>query len=174
MPLPPTADDVRAWAAEVDAVTDRIGWHFARAEPSHQVTAYLRGLLSDVDRKNGWQLAERAGDAIPHGVHHLRGRADWSADAVRDDLTRYVAEHLADTQRVMVVTETGLVKKGTKPVGVKRQYIGTAGLVENARVGVLQAFAGRNGHAFLDRHLYLRRSGPMTRTAGSRPASPRT
>lgn len=151
----PTADDIRGWAGEVEAVGTRIGRHFARSEPRRRAVEYLRGLLSEVERKNGWQLAERAGDATPHGVQHLLGRADWDAGAVRDDLTRYVADHLADPGGVLVVDETGFVKKGTKSVGVKRQYTGTAGRVENAQVGVLLALTGRHGHAFLDRELYL-------------------
>lgn len=151
----PTVADVGVWASEVDAVGERIGRHFARSEPRGRAVAYLRGLLSDVERKNGWQLAERAGDDTPYGVQHLLGRADWDPDAVRDELTGYVHEHLGDPDAVLVVDETGFVKKGTKSVGVKRQYTGTAGRVENAQVGVLLALAGRHGHAVLDRALYL-------------------
>ena len=142
-------------ASEVDAVGERIGRHFARSEPRGRAVAYLRGLLSDVERKNGWQLAERAGDDTPYGVQHLLGRADWDPDAVRDELTGYVHEHLGDPDGVLVVDETGFVKKGTKSVGVKRQYTGTAGRVASAQVGVLLALTGRHGRAFLDRALYL-------------------
>ena len=151
----PTAGDVRDWATEVDVVGQRIGRHFARSEPRRRAVEYLRGLLSDVGRKNGWQRAARAGDATPHGVQHLLGRADWDADAVRDDLARHVAEYRADPAGVPAVDETGFPKTGTQSVGVKRQYTGTAGRVENAQVGVLLALAGRHGHAFLDRESYL-------------------
>jgi len=151
----PTAAQVAGWADEVAAVGERIGRHFARSEPRQRAVAYLRGLLSDTERKNGWQLAEYLGDATPDGVQHLLARADWDADAVRDDLTRYVHEHLGDPGGVLIVDETGFVKKGTKSCGVARQYTGTAGRIENAQVGVFLAYAGAKGHAFLDRALYL-------------------
>jgi SRSO17 transposase len=151
----PTATDVARWADELSAVGERLGRHFPRSEPRRRAADYLRGLLSDVERKNGWQLAERLGDPTPYGVQHLLGRADWDADAVRDDLTRYAHQHLADGDGVLVVDETGFLKKGTKSAGVARQYSGTAGRIENCQVGVFLAFAGRHGHAFLDRELYL-------------------
>jgi SRSO17 transposase len=151
----PTAAAVQDWAGELDTVGKRLGRHFARSEPRRRAVEYIRGLLSDVDRKNGWQLAERSGDPTPYGVQHLLGRADWDAEAVRDDLTRYAHEHLADDGGVLVVDETGFLKKGTKSAGVHRQYSGTAGRIENCQVGVFLAFAGRSGHALLDRELYL-------------------
>jgi SRSO17 transposase len=151
----PTAAAVQDWAGELDAVGERLGPYFARTEPRRRAVEYLRGLLSDVERKNGWQLAERSGDPTPYGVQHLLGRADWDVDAVRDDLTRYAHDHLADANGVLVVDETGFLKKGTKSAGVRRQYSGTAGRIENCQVGVFLAFAGRHGHALLDRELYL-------------------
>lgn len=151
----PTAAAVQDWATELDTVGERLGRHFPRAEPRRRAVEYVRGLLSDVERKNGWQLAERLGDPTPYGVQHLLGRADWDADAVRDDLTRYAHRHLADPDGVLVVDETGFLKKGTKSAGVRRQYSGTAGRIENGQVGVFLAFAGRRGHALLDRELYL-------------------
>jgi SRSO17 transposase len=151
----PTATDVRDWAEELNAVGQRLARRFARSEPRRRAVAYLRGLLSDAERKNGWQLAEVAGDEAPYGVQHLLGRADWDADRVRDDLTAYVREHLGDPGGVLIVDETGFLKKGTKSAGVQRQYSGTAGRIENCQVGVFLAFAGRKGHALLDRELYL-------------------
>jgi len=151
----PTRQVVEQWAAEVTAVGGRIGRHFARSEPRQRAVAYLRGLLSDTERKNGWQLAEYLGEATPDGVQHLLARADWDADAVRDDLAGYVHEHLGDPSGVLIVDETGFLKKGTKSCGVARQYTGTAGRIENAQVGVFLAYAGAKGHAFLDRALYL-------------------
>lgn len=151
----PTAAAVQDWATELDTVGERLGRHFPRAEPRRRAVEYLRGLLSDVERKNGWQLAERLGDPTPYGVQHLLGRADWDADAVRDDLTRYAHDHLADPDGVLVVDETGFLKKGAKSAGVRRQYSGTAGRIESCQVGVFLAFAGRRGHALLDRELYL-------------------
>src|SRR5215211_1354282 len=154
---PPDPDPaaVHGWAVNLGALVDRIGRHFARAEPRRRVLAYLQGLLSPVERKNGWQLAEAAGEPAPYGVQHLLGRAVWDAAAVRDDLRAYVAEHLGDPDAVLVVDETGFLKKGGRSVGVQRQSSGTAGRIENCRVGVLLAYASAAGRAFLDRELYL-------------------
>jgi SRSO17 transposase len=148
---------VHGWAAALGVLAERIGRRFARAEPRQRVLAYLQGLLSPVERKNGWQLAEAAGEASPAAVQHLLGRAVWDADAVRDDLRAYVVEHLGDPGAVLVVDETGFPKKGTKSVGVQRQYSGTAGRIENCQLGVFLAYAGAAGRAFLDRDLYLPR-----------------
>src|SRR5581483_11726577 len=153
----PTAGQVAAWADELDAVAGRIGRHFARSEPRRRAARYIRGLLSATERKNGWQLAEHLGDPTPDGVQHLLARADWDADAVRDDLLAYVAEHLGDAGGVLVVDETGFLKKGTKSCGVARQYSGTAGRIENCQIGVFLGYAGRKGRALLDRALYLPR-----------------
>jgi SRSO17 transposase len=158
-PLAPVADPdpvaVHGWAAALGALADRIGHHFARAEPRRRVLAYLQGLLSPVERKNGWQLAEAAGEVTPYGMQHLLGRAVWDADGVRDDLRAYVVEHLGDPGAVLVVDETGFLKKGAKSAGVQRQYSGTAGRIENCQPGVFLAYATPDGHAFLDRELYL-------------------
>jgi SRSO17 transposase len=117
--------------------------------------AYLRGLLGAVTRKNGWQLAEHAGEATPDGMQRLLATADWDPDLVRDDLRTYVVEHLGDPQAVLVVDETGFLKKGTTSVGVQRQYSGTAGKVDNCQLGVFLAYATSRGRAFMDRELYL-------------------
>jgi SRSO17 transposase len=146
---------VRSWSEELDAVGERIAPHFSRSEVRRRAQAYLRGLLSGVERKNSWQLAEVAGNATPYGIQHLLGRANWDADAVRDELRSYVVESLADDESVLIVDETGFIKKGEKSVGVKRQYTGTAGKTENCQVGVLLAYASRRGQAFIDRELYL-------------------
>src|SRR5215207_7436220 len=148
-------EEAERWAHGLEAVAERIRRRFPRSEPRERATAYLRGLISPVERKNGWQLAEQAGDEAPYGVQHLLGRAEWSADEVRDDLRSYVVEHLGDPEAVLVVDETGLLKKGTKSVGVQRQYSGTAGRIENCQVGVFLAYASDAGRAFLDRELYL-------------------
>ena len=150
-----TERDVRGWAAGLDGVVDRIAPRFGRTEPRRRAGAYLRGLLSPVERKNGWQLAEVAGDATPDGVQEFLSRARWDADTVRDDLRAYVVEHLADPAAVLVLDETGFLKKGTKSAGVQRQYTGTAGRVENAQVGVFLGYAGQHGRALIDRALYM-------------------
>jgi SRSO17 transposase len=151
----PTTAQVTAWAGELAAVAGRIGRHFARSEPRRRAAGYIRGLLSTTERKNGWQLAEHLGESTPDGVQHLLARADWDADAVRDDLIRYAADHLGDPSGVLVVDETGFLKKGTKSCGVARQYSGTAGRIENCQVGVFLGYATRRGRALLDRALYL-------------------
>ncbi len=115
----------------------------------------MRGLVSSVERKNGWQLAEQAGDATPDGVQRLLSTYRWDADLVRDDLRDYVVEQLGAADGVLVVDETGFLKKGSKSVGVQRQYSGTAGRIENCQIGVFLAYAGARGRTLLDRELYL-------------------
>ncbi|WP_406471508.1 IS701 family transposase [Streptomyces hirsutus] len=136
----------------------RIAGRFARVEPRRRVRDLVLGLLSDLPRKNCWSIAEWAGQASPHGMQHLLGWAKWDADTARDDVREYVLEHLHDDDAVLVVDETGDVKKGTHTVGVQRQYTGTAGRIENAQVAVYLVYAGRRGHAAIDRELYLPRS----------------
>src|ERR687894_2604134 len=150
-----TVGAAEGWTRELDALAARIAPRFGRAEPRRRALAYLRGLLAPLGRKNGWQLAEAAGDATPDGVQDFLSRMRWDADAVRDDLRAYVVEHLGDPDAVLVLDETGFVKKGTHSVGVQRQYSGTAGRIENCQVGVFLAYAGPKGRAFLDRALYL-------------------
>ena len=147
--------EVRAWASGLDEIHARIGPRFSRSEPRERVVAYVRGLLAPLERKNSWTLAERAGEAAPDGMQRLLATADWDADAVRDDVRDYVVEHLGDSRGVLVVDETGFLKKGTKSAGVARQYSGTAGRIENAQVGVFLAYAAPAGRTFLDRELYL-------------------
>jgi SRSO17 transposase len=146
---------LQAAADEVPRVVARIGPRFAREEARLRAHAYLRGLLSPLERKNGWQLAEAAGDRTPYATQHLLGRADWDAELVRDDLRRYVLEHFGDGAAVLVVDESAVVKKGTHSAGVAKQYAGCVGKLENAQVGVYLAYASPTGVAFLDRALYL-------------------
>src|SRR5918994_1494203 len=150
---------LRSWSEELEAVGNRLSDHFARSEVRQRAQDYLRGLLSEAERKNSWQLAEVAGNYTPYGIQHLLGRASWDAHAVRDDLREYVIEHLADAESVLesclIVDETGFIKKGEQSVGVKRQYTGTVGKRENCQVGVFLAYASGRGQAFIDRELYL-------------------
>ena len=142
----------------LDTLHARIGRRFHRVEVRTRARRYLAGLLDRVERKNGWQLAEQSGERHPRGVQRLLDGARWDAEAVRDDLRAYVVEHLGDPGAVLVVDETGFLKKGTKSVGVQRQYSGTAGRRENCQIGVFLAYASSRGRAFLDRALYLPRS----------------
>jgi len=148
-------DQAYGWAAELEEVGELIGKRFSRAEPRCRALRYVRGLLSPVERKNGWQLAEEAGDETPYATQHLLGRAVWKANDVRDDLQTYVVKYLGDSEGVLVIDETGFVKKGDKSAGVQRQYSGTAGRVENCQIGVFLAYATQHGRTFLDRELYL-------------------
>jgi SRSO17 transposase len=148
-------EEVEGWRAGLDGLHARIAGRFGRAEVRERARRYLAGLLDRVDRKNGWQLAEQLGEHGPQGVQRLLNAAHWDVDAVRDDLRRYVVEHLGRPDGVLVIDETGFLKKGTKSVGVKRQYSGTAGRIENCQIGVFLAYASGAGRAFLDRELYL-------------------
>ena len=148
-------DDGAAWSAAFAALLERLGPRFGRVEPRRRAAAYLRGLLAPVERKNGWQLAEAAGDRTPNGVQEFLSRVRWDADAVRDDLRVYAGEHLGDPGAVLVLDETGFLKKGAKSAGVQRQYSGTAGRIENCQIGVFLAYASRYGHTLIDRALYL-------------------
>jgi SRSO17 transposase len=146
---------IKGWKRELETVHGRIGGEFRRAEPRQRCLRYLQGLLSGCERKNGWQLAEWLGEATPDGVQHLLERARWDADAVRDEVRKYVVEQLGEREAVLIVDETGFVKKGRHSAGVKRQYSGTAGRIENSQIGVFLCYAGPRGGAFLDRELYL-------------------
>jgi SRSO17 transposase len=141
--------------AVIDRVHARIAPRFRRAEARRRARRYLAGLLAPLERKNGWQLAEYLGESGPQGVQRLLNAADWDAEAVRDDLRGFVVEHLGEPDSVLVLDETGFLKKGTKSVGVARQYSGTAGRRENQQIGVFLLYVSAHGAAFLDRALYL-------------------
>jgi SRSO17 transposase len=147
--------EVEGWAVEFERLVERIGPRFARPEVRRRVAGFLRGLLGGVDRKNGWQLAEHAQETTPEGMQRLLTTTRWDADALRDDVRGYIVEQLGDPGGVLVVDETGFLKKGTKSAGVQRQYSGTAGRIENCQVGVFLAYASGKGRALVDRELYL-------------------
>jgi SRSO17 transposase len=142
-------------AVELDRMHGRIAGRFARSEPRARVRGYVSGLVAGLERKNGWTLAERAGEAGPDGMQRLLRWADWDVDGVRDDVRDYVIEHLGEPDGVLIADETGFLKKGTKSAGVQRQYSGTAGRTENCQIGVFLAYASSRGHALIDRELYL-------------------
>ena len=148
--------DVQLWHSVYWAeIQRRIEPLFARSDAYQRALAYLAGLLSPAERKNSWQLAEITGAPNPYGFQHLLGRADWDPDLLRDLLRTYSLDYLADPDAVGVIDETGFLKKGTRSVGVARQYSGTAGRVENCQIGVFLAYASCHGHTLLDRELYL-------------------
>nr|WP_184784315.1 IS701 family transposase [Amycolatopsis jiangsuensis] len=136
----------------------RIAGRFGRVEPRRGAEKLLLGLMSELPRKNCWTIAEYVGDPSPDRLQHVLARAVWDADAVRDDLRDYVVEHLGETDAVLIVDETGDVKKGSHTVGTQRQYTGTAGRIENSQVAVYLTYATTAGHAFVDRALYLPKS----------------
>ena len=146
---------IRQATRSLAELSTRIALHFGRAEVRSRVGRYLRGVLATVERKNGWQLAEELGDPNVHGVQRLLAEAQWNEEGVRDDLRDYVIEHVGETGGVLVVDETGFVKKGKKSAGVARQYSGTAGRRENSQIGVFLLYASAKGYAFIDRALYL-------------------
>jgi len=150
--------DPDRWLAEFEELMGRIAGRFARVEPRRRARAFVLGLLAGLRRKNCWTIAEHAGDVSPDGMQHLLAGARWDAAAVRDDVRGYVLEHLGDPDAVLVVDETGDLKKGTASAGVQRQYTGTVGHVENCQVGVFLSYASAGGHALIDRELYLPRS----------------
>ncbi|MFP4005068.1 MAG: IS701 family transposase [Alphaproteobacteria bacterium] len=144
-----------AWERELAALKDRLGPVFRRRELRESGGAFLDGLLSGIERKTGWLMAEQAGLARPYRIQSLLGRSHWDADALRDEVRAYAVEALGDPDGVLVVDETGFVKKGAHSVGVARQYSGTAGRIENCQVGVFLAYASRFGQTLIDRRLYL-------------------
>jgi SRSO17 transposase len=146
---------VEGWATEFERLCERIGPRFVRPEVRRRVAGFLGGLLGGVERKNGWQLAEHAREMTPDGMQRLLTSARWDADALRDDVRAYIVEQLGDPGGVLVVDETGFLKKGNKSAGVQRQYSGTAGRIENCQVGVFLAYASPRGRALVDRELYL-------------------
>jgi SRSO17 transposase len=150
--------DPDGWLDEFGALMDRIRPRFARYEPARHAAGLMLGLLSNLERKNCWTIAEERGDVTPHGLQHMLSRASWDEDAVAGDLRDYVTAAFADPDAVLIVDETGDVKKGAATVGVQRQYTGTAGRIENAQVAVYLTYAAARGHALVDGTLYLPKS----------------
>ena len=166
----PTSREVKRWLTELGEVSEQLRARFVRREMKVRCEVYLECLLAQVDRKNGWQLAEYAGDATPKNIQHFIGRAKWSADEVRDDVQDYVVKQIGDPDGVLIVDETGFLKKGIKSAGVARQYSGTAGRIENSQIGVFMAYRSKKGHTLFDRELYLPKAWtddrPRCREAG--------
>ena len=144
--------------AEFDSGFARIAGRFGRVGPRRRARAYLLGLLSDVDTRTCWQLAEQAGDRTPHRMQRLLSEAVWDADKVRDEVRGYVVDELGDASAVLILDDTGDLKKGSSSVGTQRQYTGTAGRIENSQVAVFLAYASQHGYTLIDREIYLPRS----------------
>src|SRR3954464_13937058 len=147
--------EVGGWRAELEELLARFGRLFVRAEPREQAGRYLEGLLGPVERKNGWQLAEPLGDARPWCTQRVLGHVLRDEEAARDLCRDHAVERLGAGDAVLVVDETGFVKKGGHSAGVARQYCGAVGKVENCQIGVFLAYGSRRGHALIDRRLYL-------------------
>ena len=170
--LPPSVDEPVSWAESFSEMFAGVAGEFAQAQSRWRARSYLLGLLSQAERKNGWTIAEFAGDRSPDGMQRLLNFYAWDADAVRDAVTRYVVARAGDAGGVVVADESGFLKKGRRSAGVQRQYTGTAGRIENSQVGVFLAYAvpGRRFRALIDRELYLPESWtgdrPRCRDAG--------
>jgi SRSO17 transposase len=166
--------DLDRWRQEFDELMLRVGARFARVEPRRRMAAFVRGLLAGLPRVNCWSIAEHAGEAGPRGMQRLLSAAVWDEAGVRDDLRGYVLEHFADPGAVLVVDETGDIKKGTATVGTQRQYTGTAGRTENAQVAVYLAYAARPGPRLSTGPCTCPGPGRPTRTGAGAPESRRT
>ncbi|MET9179862.1 IS701 family transposase [Kitasatospora aureofaciens] len=146
---------VEEWKAALAGLHTRFASRFTRSEPRGRALEYMAGLIAPLERKNGWSLAERAGEDCPDGMQRLLNSADWDADAVRDDVRDFVIESIGDENAVLIGDDTGFLKKGTRSAGVQRQYSGTAGRTENCQIGTFLAYASARGRALIDRELYL-------------------
>jgi len=147
---------LKEWSRELEFFwVNQVGWRFRRAEARERGLKYVKGLLSDAKHKNGWQLAETEGEAQADGMQRVLNGSVWDADGVRDAVREWVGEAIGSANAVVVVDETGFLKKGQHSAGVKRQYSGTAGRIENCQVGVFLAYTHRNDYALIDRELYL-------------------
>jgi SRSO17 transposase len=161
-----------AWERELSMLKQRIAQVLSRRELKETCSAFLDGLLSGIERKTGWLMAEQAGAKRPYRMQSLLGRSRWNADALRDEVRAYAMEALGDANGVLIVDETGFLKKGEHSVGVARQYSGTAGRIENCQVGVFLSYASRWGHTLIDRRLYLPKTWAEDRERRTKSAVP--
>ena len=145
----------RQLRAALEETTGRVGEHFANSAARQSAAAYLQSLLSSVERKNSWQLAEAAGFDTPYRFQHLLGRGAWNADALRDEQLGEVLAGLGEDDAVLAIDETGFIKQGKKSVGVKRQYCGASGKLDHGQIGVFLSWQTSKGHALIDRALSL-------------------
>jgi SRSO17 transposase len=148
--------DFSHWGPGFDAYMAAFSSRFPRIEPRRRAASYVRGLLSELERKNGWTIAEGAGDKTPDGMQRLLNASQWDENGARDDLRTVIIDAIGDNENaILVVDETGFLKKGKKSAGVARMYTGTAGKTENCQIGVFLAYTSPSGHALIDCELYL-------------------
>jgi SRSO17 transposase len=151
-----TRADLDAWEAEFDRVCWLLSPLFYRPEPREHARHYLRGLVAPLERKNGWTIAEYAGEPEPKAMQRLLNLTPWDADALRDVVAEYAAGHFADPRGTLIADPTGFAKKGRKSAGVQRQYSGTLGRIDNCQIGTFLAYANTAGDRVLvDRELYV-------------------
>lgn len=148
-------ETVKGWEQDLKALLGRMAGQFRNRSGRERLEAYVKGLLGSAERKNSWQLAEQTGESTPYAMQQFIYRGDWSADTVRDEARGYAVEHLGDPKGVLVVDETGFLKKGKHSAGVARQYSGTAGRIENCQIGVFLGYVSPKGRTLIDRELYL-------------------
>jgi SRSO17 transposase len=153
-----TDEDLDVWVAGLEELFAQVAGRFYRVEPRRRARAFVRGLLAPLAGKNGWTLAEAAGELTPDGMQRLLNAATWDVEGIRDDVRAYAVRHLGERDGVLIVDETGFLKKGNKSAGVQRQYSGTAGRIENCQLGVFCAYATSKGRTLIDRELYLPKS----------------
>lgn len=152
--------DPAAWVRRLDVLlSEVVAPFFYRREPRLRARSYVLGLLSGLERKNGWSLAEFAGESTPDGMQRLLNQAVWDAERVRDALRRHVARRIGSADGVLAVDDTGFEKKGRRSAGVQRQYTGTAGKITNCQIGVFLSYVDPGRHRVLiDRELYVPKS----------------
>jgi SRSO17 transposase len=150
-----TAMDVMRWRGSLIQLHARLGCYFARPEPYQRLLRFVQGVLSHVERKNGWHLAEQAREATPYGMQRLLSQAVWDEEGVRDEVRALALQQLGTSQAIVAIDETSFPKRGTHSAGVKKQYCGTTGQVQNCQVGVFLSYITARGHTLIDRELYL-------------------
>lgn len=151
-------ETVYKWSNILKSFQQRLSPYFARQEARQAAFKYIQALLSPVERKNGWQMAEQIGDKTPYRVQHLLGRAQWDEEQLCQEVRQYGIAGLREPEDIFALDETGFLKQGNQSVGVQVQYYGTTGHLENCQVGVFLAYSTGKGHTLIDRRLYLPKS----------------
>lgn len=148
-------DTLDLWASGLWSARERIAPLFTRKRVAASACAFLDVLIGNEPRKTGWTRAEAAGDPGPWRQQAFLGRGHWNADALCDIVRKHVVERLGSEDGVLVIDETGSLKKGQASCGRGRQYTGSVGKITNCQIGVFATYVSARGHAFVDRALYL-------------------